>query len=135
MTWLDIIQWALNVVLAGGFITTLITLRASKRTAEAQAGMTEVDLKKAMMELEALADEATSKQIRGYLEELQELRPKIAAALAENTRLVEKCAELDLKVIEWMKRALIAEKRAENAPPCSIIECGQRIPPLAPTGV
>lgn len=125
MAVISIISLILNAVLSGGFIIAVVTLRAQKRNANAAAGLKEIDLMQAEISVEKLLKDAEKEQALSIISELRDTRRLLHEAL-------EKQTELELRVVEWERRALIAEKKLKHSR-CDMLDCAMRIPPLVET--
>lgn len=131
---LELISVILNLVLGTGFIVSMVTLRSEKRKKSAEAGMTEMDLKKAELEtakmLAANALEIDKLQDATYKERLESILNQLAHVTRLLNQTVEAKTNLELEIVDLTKRVMIAEKRLENSR-CDELLCKFRKPPFA----
>lgn len=125
MSWGDLISLAFNIIFGSGFLVMFITLRAQRRKANADAGIREIDLKQAEISVNKLLEEADREQALSIISELRDTRRLLHEAL-------EKQTVLELRVVEWERRALIAEKKLAHSR-CDVFDCTMRIPPFPET--
>ncbi len=121
MDWFALISLVLNLVLGGGFIVTMVTLRSKRRKEAAEAGKTEIDLRIAEANIDKMLDEANKEQMMQLITELREFRRKVKELLAEKT-------DLEIRVLQLTRDKLIAETKLKQSR-CDVLNCPSRIPP------
>lgn len=124
MYWQEIISF-----ITGGALFTLLTLGARVRKEKVAVKMSEVDLKKAELNVEEMLDAAQKEQMEQLISELKTLRAERAEFLKQQIEFEKRQTELELKVVEVTRRALLAEQRYESSR-CDNLTCLKRVPPF-----
>lgn len=146
MDWASIILSIVAAISSTGFIITLFTLRSIKRQKDAEAGMTEEQLRKSKLETEKLnkvteleidqlQDEAVRQKFKQISSELQIVRDElnksnllIVELNKRNLELNKTVFDKEIEILELTRQAAIAEGLKKNR--CDHLLCSMRIPPL-----
>ncbi len=131
-TWVEITLAIMTLVSTGGFAKTLITLNSMRRKENADAGQSEIALKKAEIEIVKIQDEYARNAINAAYGQLIDVNNALIKYREESRireqYLSDELAKVATQLIDMTREKLIAEKNYKTSR-CDRWSCLKRIPP------